>query len=98
MPSTRSVGCAGSQPAQTLRSPATERRCSDRGAARILLNMGKPPTFIERIESPNIDHEKESELHAAPKAATKLVYIAVIIGFVVLFLLVGIGLHIPSGG
>jgi hypothetical protein len=60
--------------------------------------MGKPPTFIERIESPNIDHEAEAEKHAAPATATRLIYIAVIVGFVVLFLLVGIGLHIPSGG
>lgn len=59
--------------------------------------MGKPPTFIETFESPNLDHEKEAEKHAAPASATKLVYIAVIIGFIVLFLLVGIGLHIPSG-
>ena len=60
--------------------------------------MGKPPTFIERIESPNIDHEAEAEKHAAPASATKVIYLAVIIGFVLLFLLVGIGLHIPSGG
>jgi len=66
--------------------------------SRILWTMGKPPTFIERIESPNIDHEKEAERHAAPRLATRLVYLAVIIGFIVLFLLVGIGLHIPAGG
>ena len=70
-----------------------------RAGSRILATtpMGKPPTFIERIESPNIDHEKESELHAAPKAATKIVYVVVILAFVLLFLLVGIGLHIPGG-
>jgi hypothetical protein len=60
--------------------------------------MGKPPTFIERIESPNIDHEKEAEKHAAPATAVRLTYLAVIIGFILLFVLVGIGLHIPSGG
>lgn len=59
--------------------------------------MGKPPTFIERIESPNIDHEQEAEKHAAPAAAARVVYIVVILAFVLLFLLVGIGLHIPSG-
>jgi hypothetical protein len=60
--------------------------------------MGKPPTFIEPFESPNLDLEQEAEKHAAPAAATKGVYIAVVIAFVILFLLVGIGLHIPSGG
>ena len=60
--------------------------------------MGKPPTFIEPFESPNLDLEAEGERHAAPRLATKAVYIAVIIAFVILFLLVGIGLHIPGGG
>ncbi len=60
--------------------------------------MGKPPTFIEPYKAPDIDHEAEAEKHGAPVVATKLTYIAVIIGFVLLFLLVGIGLHIPSGG
>ena len=60
--------------------------------------MGKPPTFVEEFRSPNIDHEAEAEKHAAPKVATKIVYIVVIVSFVILFLLVGIGLHIPSGG
>jgi len=60
--------------------------------------MGKPPTFIEPFESPNLDLEQEAEKHGAPVAATKGVYIAVVIAFVILFLLVGIGLHIPSGG
>ena len=60
--------------------------------------MGKPPTFIEHIKSPNLDHEKEAEKHAAPAVATKAVYIVAIVLFVLLFLLVGIGLHIPSGG
>jgi hypothetical protein len=60
--------------------------------------MGKPPTFIEPFKSPNLDHEKEAEKHAAPVVATKATYIALIIGLVLLFLLVGIGLHIPTGG
>ena len=59
--------------------------------------MGKPPTFIEIIESPNLDHEKEAEKHAAPAAATRVVYLAMIIGFILLFLLVAIALHVPSG-
>ncbi len=60
--------------------------------------MGKPPTFIEPYKSPNIDHEKEAEKHAAPAKAVKATYIAIIVVLVVLFLLVGIGLHIPTGG
>ena len=59
--------------------------------------MGKPPTFIEPFQSPNLDHEKEAEKHAAPAAATRVVYVAVVVGLVLLFLLVGIGLHIPRG-
>jgi len=59
--------------------------------------MGKPPTFIEHFESPNLDHEAEAEKHAAPAKVTKVVYIVLIVLVVALFLLVGIGLHIPSG-
>ncbi len=60
--------------------------------------MGKPPTFVESFKSPNLDHEAEAEKHAAPALATKIIYIVVIVAFVVLFLLVGVGLHIPRGG
>ena len=60
--------------------------------------MAKPPTFIERYESPNLDLAEEAEKHAAPEVGTKAVYTAVIVGLVVLFVLVGIALHIPSGG
>jgi hypothetical protein len=59
--------------------------------------MGKPPTFIEPFQSPNLDHEKEAKKHAAPASATKAVYIAIVVVIVVLFLVVGIGLHIPAG-
>ena len=45
-----------------------------------------------------LDHEKEAEKHAAPAKATRATYIAIIVGLVVLFLLIGIGLHIPTGG
>lgn len=60
--------------------------------------MGKPPTFIEPYQSPNLDHAKEAEKHAAPEMATRAIYIAIVVLMVVLFLLVGIGLHIPTGG
>lgn len=59
--------------------------------------MGKPPTFIEKFESPNLDLEAEAEKHGAPHAATKLIYLAVVIAFVLLAVVVGIG-HIPRGG
>jgi hypothetical protein len=53
---------------------------------------------MEIDPSPNIDHEKDmAENGASPKAA-KAMYIAIVIGFIVLFVLVGIGLHIPTGG
>lgn len=60
--------------------------------------MGKPPTFIEPFQSPNLDHEKEAEKHAAPETATRLMYIVIVVVLVALFLLVGVGLHIPAGG
>jgi hypothetical protein len=60
--------------------------------------MGKPPTFIETYKSPELDLEAEAEKHAAPRLATRAIYIAIIVGLVALFLLVGIGLHIPKGG
>ncbi len=59
--------------------------------------MGKPPTFSEPFESPNLDLEALAEKDAAPPRATRIVYVAVVVGFVILFLLVGIGLHIPGG-
>jgi hypothetical protein len=58
--------------------------------------MGKPPGLIEPFKSPNLDHEAEAEKHAAPPAATKVIYIVLVVVFVALFLLVGIGLHIPA--
>jgi hypothetical protein len=60
--------------------------------------MGKPPTFREPFRSPALDHEHEGEKHAAPGWATKLAYVTAIILIVLLFLLVGIGLHMPRGG
>jgi hypothetical protein len=86
---------------------ATERRARPRqpGAHPVHLKryeahepMGKPPGLIEPFKSPNIDHEKEAEKHAANPMATKVTYIVLVVVLVVLFLLVGIGLHIPTGG
>jgi hypothetical protein len=59
--------------------------------------MGKPPGLIEPFQSPNLDHEKLAEENAAPPLATKVTYIVLIVAVVALFLLVGIGLHIPAG-
>src|SRR5262249_22639290 len=80
------------------RLPATQRRAIAGTVSCILRNtMGKPPTFLEPFESPNRDLEADAAQHAAPAAATKVTYLAIIVALVLLFLLVGIGLHIPSG-
>lgn len=61
--------------------------------------MGKPPGLIVDIgKSPDIDHEQDMAANGASPKATKAIYIAIVIVLVALFLLVGIGLHIPSGG
>ena len=60
--------------------------------------MGKPPGLIEVFKSPNLDLEKEATKHAAPAAAAKATYVVIGVVLVALFLLVGIGLHIPTGG
>ena len=60
--------------------------------------MGKGPNLITDIgRSPNIDHEKDMAENGAPAAASKVVYIVIVVGVIALFALVGIGLHIPSG-
>ena len=61
--------------------------------------MGKPPNLIENFgPSPNIDHEQDmAENGVSPKAA-KSIYIVIVVALVLLFALVGIGLHIPTGG
>jgi hypothetical protein len=59
--------------------------------------MGKPPTFIEKFESPNLDLDAEAEKHGAPRAATTAIYAAVIIALVLLFVCLAIG-HVPRGG
>jgi hypothetical protein len=60
--------------------------------------MGKPPGLSEGpYVSPNVDHEHDMAEHGASPRIAKWVYIAVIVTLVVLGLVVGIGLHIPSG-
>ena len=59
--------------------------------------MGKPPGMVEDYKSPNIDHDQDMAEHGAGKRSTKSVYIVVIVLLIALFLLVGIGLHIPAG-
>ena len=61
--------------------------------------MGKPPNLIENLgPSPNIDHEKDMAENGASPTAAKSIYITIVIALVALFALVGIGLHIPTGG
>lgn len=61
--------------------------------------MGKPPGLISDIgPSPNIDHEKDMEENGASPNAARTMYIVIVIALVALFALVGIGLHIPTGG
>ena len=60
--------------------------------------MGRPPTQIEPFKSPNLDHEKLAEDNAAHPKAAKATYVLLVVLLVALFVLVGIGLHIPTGG
>jgi hypothetical protein len=61
--------------------------------------MGKHPNLIDGpYVSPNIDHDKDMEEHGANPLLTKLVYVALVILAVVLFLFLGPGLHKPTGG
>jgi hypothetical protein len=60
--------------------------------------MGKPPGLSEGpYVSPNVDHEQDMAEHGASPRIAKWIYVAVIVTLVVLGLVVGIGLHIPSG-
>lgn len=61
--------------------------------------MGKPPGLsIGEYKSPNIDHEQDMVEHGTSPKVAKAVYVVIIIALVALFALVGIGLHIPTGG
>jgi hypothetical protein len=60
--------------------------------------MGKPPGYSEPFVSPNIDREEDMAKTGASPRIAKGVFVAIVIALVVLFLLVGIGLHIPTGG
>ena len=75
-------------------------RCTGRRAACIEASaMGKPPNLIVGpYVSPNIDHEKDMAENGADPKATTTVYIVIAVGLVALFVLVAIGLHIPTGG
>jgi len=60
--------------------------------------MSKGPNLIADIgPSPNIDHEKDMADNGAPQVAATAVYWVIGIALVVLFALVAIGLHIPTG-
>jgi hypothetical protein len=60
--------------------------------------MGKPPNLIEPYVSPNLDHEKDMAENGGSPQAAKTMYIVIVVVLVALFVLVGIGLHIPTGG
>ncbi len=60
--------------------------------------MGKPPSMIVGpYVSPNIDHDKDMAENGANPTVAKAVFIVIALGFVALFLLVAVGLHIPTG-
>lgn len=61
--------------------------------------MGKPPTQVnEPYVSPNVDHDKDMADNGANPTASKAIYVAIALVMVILFLLVGVGLHLPTGG
>jgi hypothetical protein len=61
--------------------------------------MPKPPAQSDfHYESPNLDHDQDMADNGADTRVAKVVYIVIAVLFIVLFLLVGIGLHVPSGG
>ena len=63
------------------------------------MRMGKPPGMIERLgPSPEIDREKQMAENPMTPKAEKGMYVVIIIVCIILFALVGIGLHIPTGG
>jgi hypothetical protein len=60
--------------------------------------LGKPPNLIEPYVSPNLDHEQDMAENGVSPTAAKTVYVVIAVVLVALFALVGIGLHIPTGG
>ncbi len=61
--------------------------------------MGKPPNLIVGpYESPNVDHDKDMAENGVNPKASKAMYIVIVVALVALFLLIGIGLHMPTGG
>lgn len=60
--------------------------------------MGKPPSFSDGpYISPNIDHEQDMAENGASPRATKWIYIVIAVMCAVLFVLLMIALHVPSG-
>jgi hypothetical protein len=61
--------------------------------------MSKGPNLIVGpYVSPNTDHDKDMAENGASPGVTKGVYVLIGVSVIVLFLLVVIGLHIPTGG
>lgn len=60
--------------------------------------MPKSPAQSDFVyESPHVDHEADLAAHGAGKRITRGVYIVMGVLLVVLFVLVAIALHVPSG-
>jgi hypothetical protein len=60
--------------------------------------VAKPPNLIEPYKSPELDHDKDMAENGGSPTAAKTMYIVIVVVMVGLFALVGIGLHIPTGG
>jgi hypothetical protein len=60
--------------------------------------MGKPPGQCEGpYRSPNLDHEQDMAAHGASPTLAKWIFIAAAAMCVVLFFLLVVALHVPSG-
>lgn len=60
--------------------------------------MGRPPNSIEPFAASEVDQDEDMAKNGvSPKAATAM-YVVIAVVLVALFALVGIGLHIPTGG
>jgi hypothetical protein len=61
--------------------------------------MSKGPNLIVGpYVSPNMDHDKDMAENGANPRLAKGVYVVIAIALIALVVLVGVGLHIPTGG
>ena len=60
--------------------------------------MPKPPAQSDlHFESPDLDREADQAANGAPPRVAKAIYVIIAVLLIVLVLLVGVALHIPSG-